>query len=151
MSSEAFYAQIAQSAEKAFPFIERCGIEVLHVARGECHLRMPLEGNKNHINIMYAGALFTLAEFPGGVVYLTCFDVTKMYPILKGLDINFYRPATTDIEVKISLSDEEIERINATTLAEGKCDFDWQVELINPEGKVVAVADCRYQMRKAGS
>lgn len=151
MSSTTFYEHIAQSAEKAFPFIERCGVEVLHVEKGACHLRMPLEGNKNHINTMYAGALFTLAEFPGGVVYLTCFDITQMYPILKGLEIQFYRPATTDIEVKAKLSEEEIAHINATTLAEGKCDFQWQVELTAPQGDVVAVADCHYQMRRSGS
>jgi len=74
-----------------------------------------------------------------------------MYPILKGLEIQFYRPATTDIEVKAKLSEEEIAHINATTLAEGKCDFQWQVELTTPQGDVVAVADCRYQMRRSGS
>lgn len=151
MASDSFLSTIAQSAENAFPFIERCGVSVVEVAKGYCHLRMPLKGNKNHIGIMYAGALFTLAEFPGGVVYLTLFDMAEMYPILKGLDINFYRPATTDIDVKISINEAEAERIRSTTLTEGKCDFGWQAELTNSAGEVVAVADCRYQMRKTGS
>lgn len=151
MSSESFFTQMATSAETAFPFIERCGVKVLHLDKGECHLRMPLEANKNHIGTMYAGALFTLAEFPGGVIYLTLFDMSKMYPVLKGLDINFYRPANTDIDIKVSLNTAEAERISATTLTNGKCDFDWQVELTNSAGDVVAVADCRYQMRKMGS
>lgn len=151
MSSEQFLAKMAASAETAFPFIERSGIKVLNLDKGKCHLRMPLEANRNHIGTMYAGALFTLAEFPGGVIYLTMFDMSKMYPVLKGLDINFYRPATTDIDIKVTLSTAEAEHISATTLTNGKCDFNWQVELTNASGDVVAVADCRYQMRKIGN
>lgn len=151
MTTNAFLEQVAKSSEKAFPFIERCGVEVLEVKRGYCHLRMPIQDNQNHIGTMYAGALFTLAELPGGVVYLTCFDMSKMFPLLKGLDINFYRPVTADAEVRIQLDEAEIERISATVMEHGKCDYSWQADITTADGTVVAVADCRYQMRKIGS
>jgi len=43
---------------------------------------MPYEPNKNHLDSMYAGALFTLAEDIGGPLLSNCFDFTKEYVII---------------------------------------------------------------------
>ncbi len=145
-----YLEQIRSASEKAFPFVERCGLQVLEVAPRYCHLRMPLKGNHNHIGTMYAGALCTLAEFPGGVIYLTSFDTSRYVPILKNIDMRFRRPATTDIDIKVSLDEAEVERISAEADKNGKCDFDWTVELKDANGEVVAIANSTYQLRAIG-
>ena len=129
------------------PFLERTGIVVDHAERGLVRLRMPFEPNVNHVGMMYAGALFTLAEVPGGTIFLTSFDAKKYYPIVKDLQIRFRRPATTDITVEVRISDDEIARITAEADANGKADYGWECELKDAGGEVVALSRNTYQMR----
>lgn len=129
------------------PFLERTGIVVDHAERGLVRLRMPFEPNVNHVGMMYAGALFTLAEVPGGTIFLTSFDAKKYYPIVKDLQIRFRRPATTDITVEVRISDDEIARITAEADANGKADYGWECELKDESGEVVAISRNTYQMR----
>jgi acyl-coenzyme A thioesterase PaaI-like protein len=63
-------------------------------------LRMPLAGKKNHFGSMYAGALFTLVEIPGGALFKTRFDVTRFQPLVEDMQLRFRRPATGDICVE---------------------------------------------------
>ena len=52
----------------AIPFAGRAGFVVEVIGEGYLRARIPLKGNRNHMGSMYAGALFTLAEIPGGVM-----------------------------------------------------------------------------------
>lgn len=142
---------IKATSDKSFPFVERCGVETLEVDRGYCKMRMPLAPNLNHVGMMYAGALYTIAELPGGTIYLSSFDTRRFYPIVKDMQIRFRRPAMTDVTVEITLSEEEIQRIEAATEEHGKCDFEWDVELKDDNGEVVAMSHNVYQLRKIGS
>ena len=100
--------RIRVAAENTFPFVTRCGVKVLELARGYCKMLMPFEPNINHVGMMYAGALYTIAELPGGVIYLTSFDTSKYYPIVKDMQIRFRRPAMGDVTVSVRVSEEEI-------------------------------------------
>jgi hypothetical protein len=60
---------IKELVERKIAFVERMGLRVMDLISGYVKLMAPLRGNENHIGSMYAGALFTLAEMPGG-----CFD-----------------------------------------------------------------------------
>ena len=148
--SEEQQERIKTHADRAFPFVERCGVETLEVDRGYCRMRMPLAPNHNHVGTMYAGALYTLAELPGGVIYMTSFDTSRFYPIVKDMQIRFRRPATTDIEVEVRISEEEVQRVQAEAEANGKCDFAWDTELKDSHGEVVATTRNLYQLRRIG-
>ncbi len=100
---------------------------------------------------MYAGALYTIAELPGGVIYMSSFDTRRFYPIVKDMRIRFRRPATTDVTVEVRITDEEIERIQTEADANGKCDFEWDTEIKDEKGEVVALTHNVYQLRKIGS
>lgn len=139
--------KITQGNWKTIPFLERTRIVVDHAERGFVRLRMPFEPNVNHVGMMYAGALFTLAEVPGGTMFLTTFDTTKFYPIVKDLQIRFRRPAMTDITVEVRMSEDEIARITAEAEANGKADYGWECELEDESGEVVAISQNLYQMR----
>lgn len=141
---------VRAASEKSFPFVERCQVKTLEVARGYCKMLMPYQPNINHIGTMYAGALFTLAELPGGVVYMTSFDTKRFYPIVKEMSIRYRRPAKTDITVEARMSEEEVERVQAEAEANGKADYAWDVELKDTSGEVVAIVQSTYQLRKIG-
>ncbi|MGD8824801.1 MAG: YiiD C-terminal domain-containing protein [Myxococcales bacterium] len=134
--------------ENGIPFASRTGVKVLELEPGYVKMTMPLEPNVNHIGTMYAGALFTLAELPGGAIFLSTFDSSRFYPIIKGMEIEFLKPAGTDITVEVRLDPEEAATIQKTANQTGKSDFTWKAELKDTRGRVVAVSSNHYQLRK---
>ncbi|MEE9435704.1 MAG: YiiD C-terminal domain-containing protein [Candidatus Adiutricales bacterium] len=128
-------------------FIENMGLETIEARPGYVKLKAPLKGNENHIGIMYAGALFTLAEVPGGTLFSTSFDVTKYYPIVKEMSIRFRRPAATDITLEMTMSEDEVDRIQTEAEANGKADYVLEGELKDESGDVVALSKGVYQIR----
>ena len=129
------------------PFMARTGVVIEEAEPGRVKLRMPFEPNVNHVGMMYAGALFTLAELPGGTLFTTTFDYRKYYPIVKDVKIRFRRPAMTDITVEVSMSADEAAAITAEAEREGKADYGWECELTDAHGEVVAISQNTYQIR----
>jgi acyl-coenzyme A thioesterase PaaI-like protein len=133
--------------EQGIPFAGRTEVQVLAMEPGYVKMRMPLRPNLNHVGTMYAGALFTLAELPGGAMFLATFDSSRFYPIIKGMDIKFIKPASTDITVEVRLDPEEAVEIQRKANELGKADYGWECELKDADGQVVCVCSNRYQLR----
>jgi len=74
--------ELKKFSEQKVAFVERMGLEMIESKKGYVKLKAPLISNENHVGIVYAGALFTLAEVPGGSLFYTSFDPTKYYPIV---------------------------------------------------------------------
>ncbi len=142
---------LKQFIEKPFAFVERMGLKALELKPNYVKLVAPIAGNENHIGGMYAGALFTLAEIPGGALYLTTFDVSKFYPIIKEMTIRFVAPAKTDVTIEMHLPKEEASRIEAEARENGKADYVLEGEVKDASGVVVAVSKGLYQLRAYGS
>ncbi|WJN59040.1 YiiD C-terminal domain-containing protein [Pseudomonas sp. SO81] len=134
--------------EEKIDFVKRSGLKAEELEPGFVRLRMPLAGNQNHIGTLYAGALFTLAEIPGGALFLTSFDVQRFYPLIKEMNLRFRRPATSDISVEARLDAEEIERIQNEAEREGKAEYRLALQLKDADGQVVAETSALYQLRK---
>jgi acyl-coenzyme A thioesterase PaaI-like protein len=133
--------------EKPFAFVERIGLKALQLEPRRVTLGLPLAGNENHIGSMYAGALFTVAEIPGGALYLTTFDVAKFYPVLKAMNIRFRRPAKSDVTVTVALTAAEAGRIAREAEARGKSEFVLEAGVKDADGQVVAETKGIYQLR----
>ncbi|KZZ43264.1 hypothetical protein A3755_21820 [Oleiphilus sp. HI0085] len=95
---------------------------------------------------MYAGALFTVAEIPGGIISMLSFD-ERFYPVLVDLKMEFIKVAKTDVTVEFGLSDQELARLEEETLAEGKSSFVLEGEVKDAEGTIVAKSYANYQVR----
>lgn len=134
--------------EKGIGFVRRSGFRAKVLERGHVVCEMPLSGNKNHIGTMYAGALFTLAEVPGGALYLTTFDTRKFIPIVTEMSIKFLKPAKGTISFEITMPDERIAELEAEAEANGKAVFELEGELKNAGGEVVATSHGVYQLRR---
>ncbi len=148
MTAQAFdFETIRKMTTKSIPFAERAGIDLVEFERGHVKMKIPLEPNKNHIGTMYAGALFTLAEIPGGAIFMSAFDMTKFFPIVAEMTIKYLKPATTDIYVEVNMSEEEIERITNEATENGKSVFILEKELKDENGVVVAITTGTYQAR----
>jgi acyl-coenzyme A thioesterase PaaI-like protein len=141
---------IAKKAlETGISFVKNSGLQVVELRRGYVKCRMPFANNGNHIGTMYAGALFTVAEIPGGALFLSSFDATRYFPIVRALNLEFLKPAKTDVTVEIALSDEDIAAIQAEADAKGKAEFVLEGELKDAAGVVVAKSRGVYQIRKS--
>lgn len=140
--------EVAKHAlENGIKFVNNTGLKIVELRRGYVKCMMPFAGNGNHIGTMYAGALFTLAEIPGGALFLSSFDASKFFPIVKALDLQFLKPATSDITVEVSLDDIHIASLAAEAAAKGKAEFILEGELKNTEGVIVAESRGVYQLR----
>jgi acyl-coenzyme A thioesterase PaaI-like protein len=145
----AFPLEIArQLTEEQIAFVKRSGLKAEVLEPGFVQLLMPLTGNQNHIGSMYAGALFTLAEIPGGALFLTSFDVQRFYPVIKEMNLRFRRPATGDIRVEARLAADEIERLQGEANETGKAEYVLELKLVDGSGEVVAQSRGVYQLRK---
>jgi len=141
------FEQIKNFIEKPFAFVERIGLKALVLERGRVRLAVPLTGNVNHIGSMYAGAIFTLAEIPGGALYLTSFDTTRFYPVVKEMTLRFIKPVITDATVEITLDDAAINRIQDEAAARGKADYILEAEIHDTSGQLVSTSRSVYQLR----
>ena len=148
MTAQQFdFETIKRMTTGSIPFAERSGLDLIEFERGRVKMLMPLESNINHVGTMYAGALFTLAEIPGGALFISAFDMTKYFPIVAEMNIKFLKPATTDITVEANLSEEEIQRISEEAETNGKSVFNLELELKDTDDQVVATTTGVYQAR----
>jgi len=133
----------------AIEFALRAGLRAVHMGPDQgIKLLMPLESNANHVGTMYAGALFTLAEVMGGAAFRTYMLDPGVFPIVKGLNIKFTKPARTDITAEYKMDQADADKILAECLEVGKANYDISLELKDETGLVVAVSDGYYQIRK---
>lgn len=138
---------VRQLTEEQIAFVQRSGLKAEVLEVGHVSLRMPLTGNQNHIGSMYAGALFTLAEIPGGALFLTSFDAQRFYPIVKEMNLRFRRPASGDIWVEARLTAEEIQQLQKQATELGKAEYVLQLQLTDESGEVVVESRGLYQLR----
>jgi acyl-coenzyme A thioesterase PaaI-like protein len=140
--------EVAKRAlETGITFVANCGLKVLELRRGYVKCLVPFARNGNHVGTMYAGALFTVAEIPGGALFLSSFDTRRYFPIVAALDMKFLKPAKTDVTIEIELSDERIAAISAEADANGKATFTLDGEIKDAAGVVVATSHGVYQLR----
>jgi acyl-coenzyme A thioesterase PaaI-like protein len=141
------YRDIAEPLVRMVEPIARTGIRVVAMRDLYAKMLMPLEGNVNHVGMMYAGSLFTLGEIIGGAIHTAAVDFTRLYPIVKEVSIRYRRPALTDVTVEVELSAEEASRIQNEALEKGKADFALDLELEDANGEVVSTVSGIWQSR----
>ncbi|WP_336087393.1 YiiD C-terminal domain-containing protein [Nocardia sp. SSK8] len=145
------YVDIINGAlEFTIPAAHKLGITAVEVRPGFAVTAAPIHGNSNHFGVMYAGVLFTVAEMLGGAIAIASFDNSLYYPLVKKLEIDFRKPADSDVRAEASLDDAEIARISATADTHGKCDFTLAATVTAADGTVVAVTTGSYQLRAHG-
>jgi len=130
------------------PLFDYMGFELVEAGDGRAAGRIPLGPNGNHFGVVYAGALFSVAEVLGGVIANSAIALDGFFPLVKDLQIKFLRPATTAVVATTSLAPDEVERIRAQALEHGKAEYILTTEVTDENGVVVASTTGTYQVRK---
>ena len=142
------YQIVADFAVSAVEGIKRTGMQVLALKDRYAKIMMPFESNVSHVGTMYAGSLFILGEFAGGIIHGVSFDYNKFFPIVKQVTIRYVQAAKTDVTLEVEMSAETAEHIQSTADIEGKCDFELDLALKDTENQTVAEVHGIWQLRK---
>ncbi len=134
--------------EGTIQIIKAMGIRIVDMRDRYVKVVLPLAPNINHIGTMYAGSLFTVGEYLGGPMFFASFDHTKYYPIVKTMSIQYRRPATTDVSVEASLSEEAVKSVQKEADEKGKADWKMDLEVKDESGQVCCLIQGVWQMRK---
>ncbi len=135
--------------ETAIKIVEKMGMRIMDFRKGYVKITLPKEPNVNHLGTVYAGALFSLADYAGGILFFASFDHKKYYILLKEMTIAFKKPATTAITVEAAMTLEQIERLKNTVEAAGKADWSIDLELKDKMENTCCLVQGNFQMRKA--
>ncbi|HOW84276.1 MAG TPA: YiiD C-terminal domain-containing protein [Spirochaetota bacterium] len=142
------YKRIADYTKNGIEAIRRTGLSLLECRDNYIKLLMPLEGNVNHIGMMYAGSLFTIGEVSGGAIFGVTFDYLKYIPIVKEVAIRFRKPALSDVTLEVELTPERARELQDITEQKGKADFTMDLEIKDSSGETVALVHGIWQVRK---
>ena len=141
------FKDLADAAVNLVDGIKRTGIKIIGLRDRYCKLLMPLEGNINHVGMMYAGSLFTIGELPGGIIVFASYDFGKYVPIVKEVTIRFVSPAKTDVTLELEWTKEYAEALGKEALENGKADFTLEMEIKDAGGEVVSMVSGVWQIR----
>jgi acyl-coenzyme A thioesterase PaaI-like protein len=134
----------AQQMIQGIDTLKHMGLKVLEQTPNFLKISMPKEGNRNHLGGVYAGAIFSLAEFPFGMMCVDKFGMRELVPVVGEVTIRYLAPAECDLTVELSISDEEWDNIERETKAHGKFKIVKEIEVRDDQGKVNAVVKATY-------
>ncbi len=134
--------------EEKVPAIKFMGLEVQTVEPGHVRMRLPF-GPKvlNHLDIVYAGAIFALAEIVGGVAMLSAFDEDECTPLARRMEIDYVRPSRRDLFCDLTLSDAIIAEARTAVSEQGQADVTLPIEVTDERGRVIARVVAFYYLR----
>jgi thioesterase domain-containing protein len=142
------YQDAASMLESIVKIVNAMEIRIVEMRDRHAKVLLPLKPNMNHIGTIYAGSLFTAGEFIGGPIFIASFDYTRFYPIVKSIDIQFKRPATTDVTVEADLTVDEVDAVQKEADAQGRANWKMNLEIKDQAGAVCCLLQGVWQMRK---
>lgn len=142
--------EITEGVRALVPLLAAMDLRVVEAGPGRAAAEIPAGPNSNHFGALYAGSLFSVAEMLGGVLATHTFDLPGFVPLVRSVEIEFLRPATTGVRARTSLAPEEVARVQGQALERGKADFALETEVVDDGGVVVARSRGAYQVRRMG-
>ncbi len=134
---------------KMIPILEQMGMSIENATRDSITTKVPFNSNTtNHVGTIYAGVLFSLAEFTGVPLMYPKMGMDGFMYLMKDMSIRYRRPATTDLTVTAFFSDENEAFCKAGLEKDGKVDFLIEMEIKDTTGEVVALTKNLYHLRK---
>lgn len=143
-------ADDAQTEKYVIPFIERTGMRTIEQRAGHAKVLMPLAGNENHVGVMYMAA-FTVAAEAAAVKPASGFlDKKHFFPIIKDISVDFRKPATSDIAAEFTLSEADIDALQADLERKDSAGYIADLPLIDADCVTVAGAKATIKLLSHG-
>lgn len=133
--------------EELIPRAFEMGVRYVELRPGFARTTVPFEDNANHFGVIYAGVTFTVAEVLGGGITAATFDMSRHFPLVKSLTIDFTAPGTGLLTATASMTDDEVARIRAAVVPGQKVAYELTAEVTGADGTLVARTRGDYQIR----
>lgn len=140
----------AEKPRYRVPMVERTGMRRLEERRGLSKLLMPLEGNANHVDVMYLGAFCILAEAAAAGPGISILDTERFFPIVKDIAVDFHRMAASDVTGEYTLGESEIEALLADLERKGSAGYTAEVPMCDAAGELVATGRVTIKLLSHG-
>ncbi|MBN2392636.1 MAG: PaaI family thioesterase [Anaerolineae bacterium] len=142
-------SDIQSLIEEKVPVADFLGLEVEVVEPGHARFRMPFSPRiKNHLDIVYAGAIFALAEIAGGVAMLSAFKQDSCTVLTRRVEIDYVRPSRSDLLCEVTVPDTDVAENMAAVEADGRADVVLPIEVQDDRGRIVARVSAFYYLRQ---
>jgi len=138
MTMEAILASI--------PYLQGHRLELVEAGRGAARLRLDLRPEMtNHVGLLHAGALYTLAETTAGVAVQGA--VPEAMILLRDATLRYLRPAHTDVAAVGLVDLEAARQARECFAADGRTDLAATVTVSATSGEELVEATFTYALR----
>ena len=141
---------MANALSDSIPFIRHVGLKITEIAPGRAVVRLPEDERlSNHVGSQHAGALFSAGEAASGGVFLGTFAerLSEVTPLAESAEISYRSIARGPIDATARLGDSPAQ-LTQKLDADGVVRFPVEVELTDPDGKLVAEMVVRWYVRR---
>ncbi len=129
------------------PYLKPHALEV-SPEEGGVQVTMPLApALANHVGILHAGALFTLAETAAGVAAWGVIGGDKAYVLLRESTVRFTRRAETEVRATATISPAAATAAIAAFAASGRADIEAEVVVVDESEEPVLHGRFDYALR----
>ncbi len=137
----------------SIPFVGRTGMDIIELSPGKVKSIMPAAGNQNHVQIMYAGALFTLAEISGAALIGSVLDLAQIRVVVSGMKIDYHKAFKKGEDAYVQMSapaDLKDKIMKGLADGGGKTAYDLEIPISSADGEVRATSVFTYHFKKTG-
>jgi len=144
-----FETRLQASLRRDLPLYEYMDLRIESASGGVYRCRVPLsENNANHFHTVHAALQWASAEVLGGLVWTACKPKEGDFiPVVRRFEIDFKRPAWTELVAEAKFSDEEAGQLRDALKSKGRYDFELESVLRNSAGEIVATGTGFYAIR----
>jgi acyl-coenzyme A thioesterase PaaI-like protein len=143
--------EVENWAKGGLPLYEFMDLRIAGGENGFYRCFVPLNENTgNHISTFHAALQFAAAEILGGVVVVENRASDKYVPVVRSLNIEFKKPAMTDIFTEAYFSEQDAKKMNAAMASDGRYDFELKINIKNTSGEIVSEVTGSYAIRLMG-
>lgn len=141
-------SEVQSLISQKVPVAEFLGLKVEHIEPGHVRVQLPFSRQvQNHLEIVYAGAIFALAEITGGMAMLSVLDTSQFTILIERLNIEFLRPSRRDLWCDVLLDQTLLQNVQAEVKAEGRGKFSIPIQIIDERHRIIASIQADYYLR----
>jgi acyl-coenzyme A thioesterase PaaI-like protein len=144
------YEMLKVALGNAVPMVKYLGLEIVEVGPGRGVVRLPDKPELlNHVRSQHAAGLFAAAETASGAAMTGALaeQLGGVTPLAKGAEIAYRRVAKGPVLATATLS-EDAAGIAGRLEADGKAEFEANVELTDDGGAIVATMTVLWHLSK---
>ncbi|MFP6655314.1 MAG: YiiD C-terminal domain-containing protein [Myxococcota bacterium] len=144
-----FEEKIERRLRKGLPIYEYMDFKVESASKGVYRCAVPLNAkNENHFHTVHAALQWASVEALGGLVWFATKPPGNGWlPVVRRFEIDFKRPAGSNIVAEASFSESEANRLRAALVEKGRFDFTLESTIRDVAGEMVATAKGFYAIR----